>query len=84
MSNIPKNWWKSLKIAIIDRESLHIFWTTWGISMEFSGKMWLMIILKVAKNQSCTLSLEDVFLEKPHVVSNWPSSLFRVKAIQKI
>ena len=27
--------------------------------------MWLMIILKVTKNQGFTLSLEDVFLEKP-------------------
>ena len=26
-------------------ENLHIFWTTLGISMKFSEKMWLMIIL---------------------------------------
>ena len=35
--------------------------------MNFSGKMWLMIILKVPKNQDLTLSLEDVFLKKPKV-----------------
>ena len=38
---------------------------TRGISMKFSGKMWLMMILKVTKNQGFTLSLEDTVLEKP-------------------
>ena len=33
--------------------------------MKFSGKMCLMIILKVTKNQGFTLSLEDTFFEKP-------------------
>ena len=61
----PKNRWKLIKLANIDRESLHIFWTIWGISMKFSGKMWLIIILKVTKNQHSTLSLEDKFFEKP-------------------
>ena len=28
----------SIKIANIDREILHISWTTWAISMKFSGK----------------------------------------------
>ena len=32
--------------------------------MKFSGKMQLMIILKVRKNQGFTLSLEDTFFEK--------------------
>ena len=64
MSKNPKNWGKLMKIANIDREILHNFWTTWGISMKFSGKMYLMIILKVTKNQSFTLSLEDTFFEK--------------------
>ena len=54
-----------MKIANIDRKIIHIFWTTWGISMKFSGKMWLMIILKVTKNQSITLFLEDTVFEKP-------------------
>ena len=56
---------KLMKIANIDREILHNFWTTWGISMKFSGKMRLMIILKVTKSQGFTLSLEDTFFEKP-------------------
>ena len=35
--------------------------------MKFSGKMSLMIILKVSKNQGFTLCLEDTFFEKtPH------------------
>ena len=33
--------------------------------MKFSGKMCLMIILKVTENQDFTLSLEDKFFEKP-------------------
>ena len=33
--------------------------------MKFSGKMYFKIILKVTKNQSFTLSLEDKFFEKP-------------------
>ena len=32
--------------------------------MKYSGKIGLMIILKVTKNQGFTLSLEDAFLEK--------------------
>ena len=59
----PKNWWKLMKIANIDKEILHIVWTTWGISIKFSGKMWLMIIL-VTKNQSFTPSLEDAYSKK--------------------
>ena len=54
--------WKSTKIVNIDWESLYIFWNFWGIS----GKMWLMIILKLTKNQGFTLSLEDTFSEKQH------------------
>ena len=38
-----------MKIVNTDGENLHIFWTTWGISMKFSGKLWLMIILKAKK-----------------------------------
>ena len=53
-----------MKIANIDRESLYFFLTTWGISMKFLEKMWLMIILKVTKKQGPNLSLEDIFLEK--------------------
>ena len=60
-----------MKIVNIDREILHNFWTTWGISMKFSGKMCLMIILKVAKNQVFILSLEDTIFEKPQWGSVW-------------
>ena len=60
-----------MKIANIDRESLHNFWTNLGISIKFSGKIWLMIILKVTKTQQFTPSLEDTFLEKPQADSNW-------------
>ena len=33
--------------------------------MKFSGKMCLLIILKVAQNQGFTLSIENAVLEKP-------------------
>ena len=62
MQKIDENWWK---LANIDREFLHTFWTTWGNSMKFSGKMCLKIILKVTKNQGFTFSLEYAFFEKP-------------------
>ena len=61
MSKNLKNRW----IVNIDGENLHIFWTTWEISVKFSGKIWLMIILKVTKSQGFTLSLEYAFLKKP-------------------
>ena len=50
-----------MKIGIIDSEILQNFWTTWGISMKFSGKICLVIILK----QGFTFSLKDTFFEKP-------------------
>ena len=60
-----KNQLKLMKKANIDREIFDIFCTTKGISIQFSGKMCRMIILKVTKNQGFTLSLEDKFFEKP-------------------
>ena len=65
MSKNPKIWWISMKIANIVREILHNFWTTWIISMKFSGKMCLMIILKVTKSEGFTHSSEDTFFAKP-------------------
>ena len=43
---------KLLKINNIDEENLHIFCTTWGISVILSGKMCLMIILKVTNRRA--------------------------------
>ena len=54
-----------MKIANIEREFLHIFWTTCGNSMKFSGKMCFEIILKVTKTEGLALSLEDTFFKKP-------------------
>ena len=66
MSKNPKHLLKLTKIANIDRESLHISWTTWGISMKFSGKIWLKTTLEATKNYLFfTLFLEDTFFEKP-------------------
>ena len=73
MSKNPKNRWR----VNIDGENLHIFWTTWGILMTFSGKMWLMIILKLNK-----LSLKNTFLEKPEgKCQTEPPSLLRIKTL---
>ena len=71
----------------MDCENVHIFWTTWGISMKVSEKMSLMIILKVTiKNKGFILSLKDTFLKKrhmgshcPHPPNHSPSSLLKVK-----
>ena len=79
MSKNPSNQWKSMKIANIHREIIHIFWTTWGISMKSSVKMWLMIILKVIKNQGFTLALEDKKKKKPKKwESVWVPSRLRI------
>ena len=61
IQKIDENWWK---LANIDREFLHIFWTTWANSMKLSGNMCLKIILKVTKSQGFTFSLESAFFEK--------------------
>ena len=61
MSKNRKNWWK---LANIDRDFLHIFWTSSGNSIKFSGKMCLKIILRVTKDQGFTLSSEDTFFKK--------------------
>ena len=77
-----------MKRANIDGENLHIFWTTWGIlMMTFSGKMWLMIILKLKlkkqkKKQGLILSLKNTFLEKPGgECQTEPPSLLRIKTL---
>ena len=67
--NVKKS--KKLMTTVnIDGENPRIFWTTGGTSINFLGKMWLKIILKFTKNQRFTLSLEDLFLEKPQGGSN--------------
>ena len=62
---------KQMKTFNIDGENLHIFLTTWVISMKFPGKMWVMIVLKVTKYQALNLSLEDTFSEKPLTEEVW-------------
>ena len=73
--DMPKNLDKN------NGENLHIFWTNWGISMKFSGQMWLLITLKVTKNQGFTLSLKLYFWKNHRGRgSNWPHlSRLRVK-----
>ena len=46
--------------------NLNIFWIARGISMKFSGKMWLMIILKITKERLSPLSLWKTYFWKNH------------------
>ena len=61
--NVKK--YKKLMKRVIDGKNLHIFWTTWGISVKYLGKMWLMIILKVTKNRASP-SLYKIHFWKNH------------------
>ena len=76
---------KLMKIVNIDGENYHIFWTTWRISMNFSGKMWLTTVLKFTKKQGFTLFLEDSLFKKPQAGegggSNGLSSLLSFKKV---
>ena len=47
--------------------------------MKFSGKMYLMIILTVSKNQGFTLSLEDTFFKKPQRSQIDPPAVLRLR-----
>ena len=50
--------------------------------MKFSGKVCLMIVLKVTEKQGFTPSLENTVLEKPQMrVKLTPASLFKVQMI---
>ena len=70
---------KMMEIVNIKEENLNTFWMAWGIFKKLSKKMWLMIILKVTKNQGFAFFLENTFLEKPQGASNCtPHTLFRV------
>ena len=66
-----------MKIANIEEENLHIFWTTWGTSMKVLGKMWLMTMLKVTEKQAFKLTLKNAFLEKPQGGSIGTPQLFK-------
>ena len=51
--------------------------------MKYPGKMWLLIILKVTKNQGFTLSAEDTFFEKAQRGGGGVNpTVFRVKELQ--
>ena len=74
---------KLMKTVNIEENHLHIFWTTWGISIKFSEKIWLKIILKVTKKQGIILCLKNAFLEiwQKGGGQTDPPGLFRVKEI---
>ena len=59
-----KKFEKLIKIVETVEENPYIFYTIKKPLMKFSGKMQLMIMLKVTKRQGFTLFLENAFLEK--------------------
>ena len=74
---------KSTKIANFVEVYLNIFWTAKRIWMTFSENMWLMIIVKVTKNQWFNLCSKHIFW-KTTGGSNWSSSsLFRLKFLYR-
>ena len=63
-----KQFEKLTKIVNTQEDNLHILCTSRKISTKFSGKVWLMIVLKVTKKQGFTLSLKNTFwVEIPQV-----------------
>ena len=44
-----------------EEENIIIFWTIWEISMKYSGKMWLKVILKVIKSRLHPRSEKCIF-----------------------
>ena len=54
---------KPLKIVNIEIINVHIFWTTLGISMKFSGKTWLMIRVSGFLYLSLSLSRKHSFVK---------------------
>ena len=54
---------KAIKIVNIEGKNYEVFKTICRNAMKFSGKMCLMIILKVTKNQGFSFSLGSTFLE---------------------
>ena len=53
-----------MKIVNADAENLNMFPTPWGISIKFSEKMCLMMVLKVAKIKGFAPLLENAVLEQ--------------------
>ena len=53
-----------MKIVNADEENLNMFPTPWGISIKFSEKMCLMMVLKVAKIKRFAPLLENAVLEQ--------------------
>ena len=68
MSKYPKNWWKLIKIANIDRNSSNLLNDIRNFNEIFKEDVTYDNI-KSHKNHGFTLSLEDAFLENPEGVT---------------
>ena len=56
-----------MKIFNIEGENLRIFYRNWGISMKFSGKIWLMVTLKVTKKPGFHLLSRKSRIKVPYL-----------------
>ena len=64
----------------IDGVNLHIFQTTWGISIKLSEEMWLVIVLNIIKKTMASSSLYKIhFWKKKQGGQIDPPSSLRVK-----
>ena len=69
-----------MKIANIDRESLHIVWTTWAISMKYSGKICLITLLQATKKTKFHPFFKRyIFQKNTGVAIKMTPSLFKIK-----
>ena len=74
-------WWKiTLSKNVFLNHSKAGFFKVVFCGGQFSGKMSLVIILKVTKKQGFTRTLKNLYLEKPQGVrSDWSPGLLRIK-----
>ena len=72
-----------MKIANIDKERIHMFWTTWAISIKLSGEMWLMLLSKVTRKLGLHPHFGRYIFQKSKGESNWPIAFLRLKLLQK-
>ena len=72
-----------MKIANIDKERIHMFWTTWAISIKLSGEMWLMLLSKVTRKLGLHPHFGRYIFQKSKGESNSPIAFLGLKLLQK-
>ena len=72
-----------MKIANIDKERIHMFWTTWAISIKLSGETWLMLLSKVTRKLGLHPLFGRYIFQISTGESNWPIAFLGLKLLQK-